>query len=168
MRLRIHTRGEGMGMKKRREARPRAEPAKQNVKFVITQWKDDFDYDGLTNYFSVLGEFSDLAEARAYLNDSVDRLTVEQLNEHAGEPGWGFRSIEGKETPWDRVNKNNKVVDYRSFGIGDGTGFNSIYTYLELIELPKDAEVNEKLFDLEDCGYEVRRYFSGIRPNRNL
>ena len=52
------------------------------MKFVITQWKDDFDYDGLTNSFSILGEFNDLAEAKAHLNDSVNRLTFEQLSEH--------------------------------------------------------------------------------------
>ena len=44
------------------------------MNFVLTQWVDDFDYDGLTNIFFVLGEFCDLAEAQAYLDDSVSRL----------------------------------------------------------------------------------------------
>jgi hypothetical protein len=143
----------GGGMKIRREARTEAETP---VKFVITQWNDEFDFDGLTNDFCILGEFRELAEAQAFLHESVNRLAAERLTEH---PRWERRIMEGKEHAWSRVNKNNKVIEYGSFGIGDGTGYNSIYAYLELIELPGDAEVDEKLFDVESCRYEVRRYF---------
>jgi len=140
-------------MKKRRGARTAAEAP---LKFVITQWRDEFDFDGLANSFSILGEFQELAEAQAYLHDSANRLIAEQLREH---PGWQRRIMDGKEHAWDRVNKNNKVIEYGSFGIGDGTGYNSIYTYLELIELPADVGVDEKLFDVEYCRYDVSRYF---------
>jgi hypothetical protein len=143
---------ERSGMRKR-EARTEAEAP---VKFVITQWNDEFDYDGLTNDFCILGEFRELAEAQACLHESVNRLAAERLSEH---PGWQRRIMDGKEHAWDRVNKNNKVIEYGSFGIGDGTGYNSIYTYLELIELPADVGVDEKLFDVEYCRYEVSRYF---------
>jgi hypothetical protein len=54
-------------------------------------------------------------------------------------------------------------VGHGSFKIGDGTGFYSVSNYLELIELPKTAAVDENLFDLKDCGSEVRRYFDEQR-----
>jgi hypothetical protein len=133
------------------------------MNFVLTQWVDDFDYDGLTNTFSVLGEFCDLAEAQAYLDDSVSRLAVEQLEEHNSDSlsSWHLMGIEGKERPpWYQVNKGNKVVNRRSFKIGDGSGFNSIYTYLELIAIPENVEVDETLFDVVNCGYEVKSYFA--------
>ena len=140
-----------------------------DTKFVITQWIDEFDeFDGLSNSFSVICEFHDMAEAQAYLNDCVNRLTAEQLSQHAGRTGWHVMSIGGQEQGpleyWNReVNKDNKVVDHRSFKIGDGTGFNSVYDYLELIELPKDITVDETLFNLEHwhCEYAVRRFFEG-------
>jgi hypothetical protein len=139
------------------------------MKFVITRWIDEFDeFDGLTNHFSILGEFYDLAEARAYLSDNVNRLTAEQLSQHAGRTGWHLMSIQGQDLrPLDYrekgINKNNKVVDHRSFKIGDGTGFNSAYNYLELIELPKDAGVDKNLFNLEHwhCEFAVRQFFEG-------
>jgi hypothetical protein len=136
------------------------------MKFVLTQWTDEFDYDGLSNTFSVLGEFCGLAEAQAYLDDSVSRLPVERLKEREqdGLSNWRLMSIDGKEQPsWYQVNKGNKVVDHRSFKIGDASGFNSVYTYLELIEVPADVEVCEGLFDREACGFEVRSYFEGHR-----
>jgi hypothetical protein len=135
-------------------------------KYVITQWVDEFDYDGMTCSFSILGEFYDLVEARAYLAESVNRLTLEQLSQRAAEPGrrWHLMSIRGKKRPqYYRVNQNNKVVGHGSFKIGDGTGFYSLYNYLELIELPKAAAVDENLFDLRDCGFEVRQYFNEQR-----
>jgi hypothetical protein len=135
-----------------------------HVKYLITHWIDEFDYDGMTSRFSILGDFHDLAEARACLNGCVDRLTAEQISQHADSvsPSWHVMSIKGKECPlWYRVNKNNTVVDLRSFTVGDGTGFNSIYNYLEVIELLDDAVVDKNLFDLEDCGFEVGRYFDG-------
>jgi hypothetical protein len=75
-------------------------------------------------------------------------------------PGWHPMEIAKPGTTW--LNKNNKVVDHGFFKVGDGTGFNSIYNYLEVIELPNDAAVDENLFNLERGGWAVsvvRRYF---------
>jgi len=128
------------------------------LKFIITHWTDEYDqFYTADDSFSILGEFDDLAEARACLSDSMNRLTAEQLSQH---PGWHPMEIAKTGTTW--LNKDNKVVDHRFFKVGDGTGFNSIYNYLEVIELPKDAVVDENLFNLERGGWAVsvvRRYF---------
>ena len=124
-------------------------------KYVITVWKDDFDIDGLTNDFSVLGEFYDLPEAEAQLKYMAGRFVLEELDQHSD---WHVMDISGRPQHY-QVNKSNNVLQRSSFKIGDGSGFNASYTYLELIEIPPHATVNESLFDLKNCGYEVRRYF---------
>ena len=130
-------------------------------KFLITLWADEYDSDGLTNEFAVLGEFHDLAQAELHLEGLTARMLREGLVVHSS---WHAMDITGKESPgFYIVNRNNKVLKCRSFKIGDGTGFNSRYTYLELIELPGDAVVDEKLFDLKNCAWEVRAWFNNPR-----
>ncbi len=132
------------------------------LKYIVTHWTDEYDqFYTSDDHFSVLGEFDDLAEARACLSDSVNRLAAEQLTEH---PGWRLMEIASTGTAW--LNKNNKIVDHGFFKVGDGTGFNSIYNYLELIEVPADAVVDENLFDLSSGSWPctvVRMYFEKRR-----
>jgi hypothetical protein len=132
------------------------------LKFLITHWTDEYDQFYMADdHFSILGEFDDLEEARACLIASVNRLTAEQLSQH---PGWRLMETASTATAW--LNKNNKIVDHSFFKVGDGTGFNSIYNYLEVIEVPKDAVVDENLFDLERGGWPVevvRMYFEKRR-----
>lgn len=133
----------------------------KDTKFVITLWKDEFDYDGLTSEFSVLGEFRDSLKAHGQLKSIAARLMIEQLNAHTE---WHVMAMGAKKCPaYDRVNKNNNVLDCASFKIGDGTGYNSSYSYVELIEVPRNSKVDENLFNLEDCGFEVRRFFDSLR-----
>ena len=130
-----------------------------DIKFVITHWTDEYDqFYTADDSFSILGEFYDLAEAQACLRDSANRLRVEQLSQHSG---WRLMDIANTGTTW--LNKNNKVVDRSFFKVGDGTGFNSIYNYLELIELPKETAIDENLFNLERGAYVVRGYFERRR-----
>jgi hypothetical protein len=134
------------------------------LKFIITHWTDEYDqFYTADDSFSILGEFDNLAEARACLNESVNRLRVEQLSQHSS---WHLMDIANTGTTW--LNKNNKVVDHSFFKVGDGTGFNSIYNYLEVIEVSADAAVDENLFDLERGGWAVsvvRQYFETRRKN---
>ena|ERR1700722_17849520 len=133
--------------------------ANDDTKFVITHWTDQYDqFYTADDTFSILGEFDDLVEAQAFLRNSADRLRVEQLSQNAS---WRLMDIPNTGTTW--LNNNNKVVDRAFFKVGDGTGFNSIYNYLELIELPKDASVDENLFNLERGAYVVRGYFEKRR-----
>jgi hypothetical protein len=72
--------------------------------------------------------------------------------------------IAGKQEPhWYKVNKDRRVLARESFEVGDGTGFNSTYTYLEVIGIPEEESVNGALFNLKDCDLEVRRYFDSQR-----
>src|ERR1700689_2400414 len=117
----------------------------KNKKFLITLWTDEFDYDGLTSDFSILGEFPNLADAQAHLKEMARNMVAEQLSAH---PGWHVMSITGKEQPqFDHVNRNSMVLECESFKIGDGHGYNSAYNYLELIELMTNTKVDENLFD---------------------
>ena len=128
------------------------------MKFLITNSIHEYDTnDTSDDGFSILGEFHDLAEAQAYLNNCVNPLIDEQLSQH---PGWHLMGMEGQYFPG---NKNNKVVDQRGFKIGDGGYCNSIYNNIQLIELPDDAVVDENLFQAEYGGYPVRAYFERLR-----
>jgi hypothetical protein len=41
------------------------------MKFVVTRWTDEFDMDGMTSSFSILGELAELSKARACLKRSA-------------------------------------------------------------------------------------------------
>jgi hypothetical protein len=127
------------------------------MKLVITHAITEFDPSDMERSFSILGEFQDLAAAQACLNESVARLTAEQLKNHSG---WRLIEERGSYFP---VNKNNKIVDSRVFKVGDGTAFHSIYNNLEVIEVPDGAIVDETLFNLETGGYAVTGYFDKLR-----
>ena len=120
------------------------------MKFLITLWTDEIDpfYTG-DGSFSILGEFSDLPAAQAYLHDNMDRLIGEQLSQH---PGWRLLEQRQYETivpipDWQaRVSglglsgirglKDNKVVHRQFFKVGDGTFLHSINADFVVIELP--------------------------------
>jgi hypothetical protein len=130
-------------------------------KYLVTLWKDLFDYDGLTNDFAIMGEFDCLEDAKAQLKPLAEQLMAKELAEN---PGWTSMDISGKANPpWSKVNNNRRVLACEAFKVGDGTGFNSTYVYLEVIEIPRDEPLSEGLFNLKDCGYEVRSYFHGQR-----
>ena len=130
------------------------------MKFVITHAITEFDPFDMERSFSIVGEFPDLAGAQACLNESVARLTAEQLGKHAG---WRFIEERGSYFP---INKYNKIVDGKDFKVGDGTAFHSIYNNLEIIELPDGALVDENLFNMEIGGYAVTGYFDKLRQTK--
>ena len=136
-------------------------------KYLIILWKDAFDYDGLTSEFSIVGQFSRLRDARSELTPLTQKLKTAELSANGG---WFAMSIKGKEKPeYDRVNKHNRVLARDSFKVGDG-GYNSVYAYLEVIGVRTDVTVDESLFNLENCRYEVERFFEEFRrhsPDRS-
>jgi len=137
-------------------------PKTSGLKFVMTQFGHETDISGLADFFSILGECRDLAEAHALLNDTGDRVLAEQLGQHSDWHIVEDRGLQSYPSP-SSVNRHNKVAASRSFEIDDGSRYNVISTVLELVELPDDTVVDENLFDLEHCGYCVRRYFENLR-----
>lgn len=128
----------------------------------MTQFGHETDISGLEDNFSILGEFHDLAEARAVLNVTGDRVLAEQMGQHVDWRILDDRGLQSYPSP-SSVNRHNKVAASRYFEIGDGSLYNGISTVLELVELPDDTVVDENLFDLEYCGYCVRKYFANLR-----
>ncbi len=127
-------------------------------KYIITLWQNFYDFEGLTCDFSIEGTFDDLANAKSVIPDLSRKEIDKQLSENKG---WGLMNVGGKKQVLfsDGVNKNNKVVHSHQFKTGDGSGYNSIYSYYEVIEIPQDAEVNKELFNMDSCEWEVKSYF---------
>ncbi len=134
----------------------------EKVKYLITLWKEMYDYDGLTDEFRVDFETVSLDDADKKIVQLADTAVEEGLKNNAG-----FFSMEVdsfKKSPrWTKVNKNNKVIKSEVRKIGDGSGYYSIYYYFELLEIPKDKKVDENLFNSDgsfvDGNQEVRNFF---------
>jgi len=136
-------------------------PPTRASKYLITQWEDEFDLDGLTNDFAILGEFDSFEEANAHLKPLAEQQMAKKLAQNSG---WFPIGIGQKDSPqWSRVNKNRTVLARESFKAGDGTGFCHVYAYLEVIELGPDEQVSEDAFNMEDCEWELKYYFDARR-----
>jgi hypothetical protein len=123
-------------------------------KYLITLWEDSFDIDGLTNEFAILGEFNRLEDAKSRLKPLAEQLMAEELAKY---PGWF--PMELRVAPkWCEVNIRD-VLAREAFKVGDGTGFNSTYVYLEVIGTLADEPVSANLFNLKNCRPELEDYF---------
>lgn len=126
-------------------------------KYVVTQWVEDFDYDGMCTNFKVLGSFEDkcdamisaLTSSESYIRDNLktksDWLPVGRDDE--------------MRTSFSKPNKYNKVVFSRSASRKDTTGYNSSYVFIEVIEVPFDSKIDEQMFNTKDCGWDVSQFF---------
>jgi hypothetical protein len=129
------------------------------AKYLITLWKDCFDIDGLTNDFAIVAEYGCFDDAKSQLKPLANDLIAKELFEN---PTWFPMDNHqaNEKSRWYNVN-NRRVLARESFKVGDGTGFNHTYGYLEVIGISEGEPVNETLFNLKDCGFEVGRFFDG-------
>lgn len=133
----------------------RKEIAKQ-WRYIVTQWTEEYDIDGLTNDFSVLGDFEDPCSAvvcamtnnEAYIRNELE--TKEDWNEIERDD----EVREVRQSP----NKLNNIVFSKSASCRDKTGYESIYVFIDVIKVPYESIVSEGLFN-RDCGWEVFRFF---------
>ncbi len=136
---------------------PSIEP--DTKKYLTTVWFDYYDYEGLVQEFKILYECQSrdeaLLKAPELLQAEVSKVLVEHNNFHEilveawRRPGCGIVAIHA-------VNHKNKVIHSIRRKVGDGTGYNSTYFYLDIIELQDNVQITPQLF--EDY-YEVRLFF---------
>jgi len=128
-------------------------------KYVITLWKNEYDYEGLTSCFEIVGSYNSLDEAKNVLLNVSHNEIEKQLknNDH-----WNIMDVEGKTQNMfsESVNKHNKVLHSYEMKTGDDSGFNSIYSFYEIIEIPQNTIIDEKLFDTKDSNWEIKSYFN--------
>lgn len=134
-----------------------------NKKYLLTLWQDIYDYDGLTNHFEILGEYADKAKAIEKAKEEKKKLfeSIKSENED-----WEIMDISGKEKPgkylFATVNDPKLVIDCISFKLGDESDFNSIYSYIEIVEIDKNRKVDRSIFNTKSFSFEVDTYFKSI------
>ena len=128
-------------------------------KYVLTLFIDEYDIDGLTQSFSVECETGDLAEAREKMHKAAYVRARDDLK-RPGSVNLRQRNFpEDKHPIFAHVNRNNKVVDQKRVWLWGPYGYDNVYYYYDIIELPEGAEVDERLFDCGYCEYEVKKFF---------
>jgi len=136
---------------------------------LVTRWIQDFDRDGLTEEFAILLETDDLERAKAVLPAEAQRFVAKALS---GNPGWKRLDIDlGARPSSSDPNKSNAVVHSLAAMVGDGTGFNSMKLYLDVVEIPAGISVDAELFNPAGCRFEVETFFkaqTGPRPAAQL
>ena len=127
-------------------------------KYIVTLWQNIFDYDGLTCNFSVEGVFNLFEEAIKFIVNTSKTEVDKQLKENSD---WGIMEFSDKTKSIfnEGVNKNNKIVYSYKIKTGDGSGFNSIYNFYEVIEVPQEVVIDRNLFNMNDCKSEVDSFF---------
>ncbi len=125
-------------------------------RYIITQWTEEYDIDGLMDNFWVLGDFEDRSSAFVCAVTKTETFVRDQLDVKIG---WNpVVRDDASRSSYSKPNKLNKVVFSRSASRRDTTGYDSIYVFIEVIEVPYDTVVDERLFNRE-CGWEVLQYF---------
>jgi len=140
----------------------RAEQTRLNGKrFLVTLFRREFDFDGLTEYVDFIEGFNDLREARIFADTEAEKVF---------DSGWGWRCewrLEECDTlqllshirqPVDTVEQKY----YRGFKLSDGSGFNSIYCHFEVLEISSESVLDEALFKYLNCQTELTDYFIEI------
>jgi hypothetical protein len=126
-------------------------------RYIVTKWTETYDIDGLMEDFSVLGSFEERGDAMVCAVTEIEKFTRNELDIKTD---WNpvIRDDESRPS-YSKPNKINKVVFSKTASRRDTTGYDSIYVFIEVIEVPYDTIVEEKLFNTKDCGWEVRRFF---------
>ena len=128
-----------------------------NKKYIVTQWLNEYDYDGMSSDFKVLGEFNELQAAKNHSTTSLEAIIETRW---ALKTDWGLMEIDWKTRPvLHDPNEGNLIFFSQAKKIGDGTGYNSLYVYIDVIEIAHDTIIDTKLFNPEKCELEVRRFF---------
>lgn len=126
-------------------------------RYIVTRWTESYDYDGLVDDFAVIGSFEDRGEALVCAVTETEAFVRTQLDVKAD---WNpVVRDDATRMSFSKPNKFNKVIFSRSASRKDTTGYNSVYVFLEVIEVPFDTVISELLFNTQECGYEVFRFF---------
>ncbi len=143
--------------------RQKTELAKQ-WRYVVTQWTEEFDIDGLGNDFAVLGDFEDRCTAYIHAVTEMEARVRERLET---KEDWNpLERDDQVRPPFQSPNKFNKVVLSKSASRRDKTGYDSLYIYIEVIEVPYDAVVGERMFNRE-CGWDVHYFYEKLAGSKN-
>lgn len=130
------------------------------MKYVLTLWTDWYDYDGLTQSFKILLETDSREEVLTQAPIHLDRFIQNELKER---DSWSEEYFDPRKRPGcgacpPRIppNANNNVIESYRRKVSDGTGYNSTYYYLDVVEFPDGVTIGPELFGDSD---EVSNFF---------
>lgn len=128
-------------------------------RYAVTLWVEDFDYDGLTNDFALLGTYEDLCAASICAVTEMEKFVRERLDVKTD---WNpVLRDDSMRTAFTSPNKYNKVVFSRSASRKGPDGFDSLYGFIEVAEVPYETVIDERVFNVRETGgYEVFRFFN--------
>lgn len=139
---------------------------KNYKKYIITRWIKEYDFDGLTEDFAIVGECYALERAKAYVQIEMEGFLTKTLTKNTD---WGLMDVDWKYRPGyvgSDPNKLNTVIFSKAEKVGDGSGYNSLYVYLDVIEVLSTTSVDDQLFNPKSCGFEVQYFFDGLMKNK--
>ena len=134
----------------------------EGKRFLVTQFRQEYDIDGLTERIDSIEGFDDQVQAREYTLSELARLSRSGV-----ESNWQvtetdtIHGISGIRKASDVV----KRVFYRGFKMADGSGFNSLYRHFEVLEISTKPVVGEALFKYLNRQPELINYFRDIGRN---
>ncbi len=136
--------------------RQRIDLAKQS-RYVVTKWVEQFDIDGLMNDFAVIGEFDDRGDAMVGAVSEIESVIKNQMDVKTD---WHpVERDENTRPPFRSPNQFNKVVFSKRASRRDKTGYDSMYVFIDVIEIPYAAVVGEHLFGAREGGWDVHHFF---------
>lgn len=139
----------------------RREQARLNGKrFLVVLFHEDYDLDGLMESIDLVEGFDNLQEAKTFVEYRADNLLDQQLQRLSyGRSPWHIVDQETINRLARQAVDTVKRVYYRGFKLSDGSGFNSIYWHLEVLEISTGSVIDEDLLKYLNCQMELERYF---------
>lgn len=130
----------------------------KDKKYIVTHWINEYDCDGLTCRFEVLGAVADIRHGRRFVTSAAEAAREIALKKHAS---WRDMPMNGAERPtFGDVNAKHAIVASCVFKIGDGTGYESAYHYFDLIEVDIHEPVDAAMFDRDGrYAFEINQFF---------
>lgn len=126
-------------------------------RYAVTKWTEACGNDGSTHDFKVVDEFDNKGDAFLFAITATEYYVRNQL---AVRETWEeIERSEESEPLGSMPNRFNQVVLSRQISRKDKTGANSMDIFVDVVEMPFRAVISEKMFNTEDCGYEVRGFF---------
>lgn len=134
----------------------------RQYRYIVTQWTVFHDYDGWTFGFSILGAFDDSHEAITCANTGIEKYIRDQLDTKSD-----WKPVERDLPPSGAYgglpNKFNKAIFTQSAGrrseLGRPYG-DEVSAFVQVIQVPYDTAIDERLFNITECGYPVFEYFN--------
>jgi hypothetical protein len=131
------------------------------LSFLTLTFRQEYDYDGLTEYLHLLEGFSDEATAIHY----VEQLTEQTLSASLAEPSYGnykWRHDTSRDNERFKAKHESSLVRCRhltSFKILNDSGYDSKYFQFEVLRVNHPAVLGPDLFTYYDAESEWVAYF---------